>query len=47
MPRSKTAGSHFGAPGSETLFGPPDRMMPTGRRARIFSAGASGAQISE
>ena len=27
---SKTAGSHRGAPGSDTLFGPPDRMMPTG-----------------
>ena len=47
MPTSKTAGSHFGAPGSDTLFGPPERMMPTGLRARIFSAGVSGGQISE
>ncbi len=44
---SKIAASHFGAPGSDTLFGPPDRMMPMGFRARIFSAGASGGQISE
>ncbi len=28
MPMSNSAGSHFGAPGSDTLFGPPDRMMP-------------------
>ena len=27
---SNTPGSHFGAPASDTLFGPPDRMMPTG-----------------
>ena len=47
LPRSNTAGSHFGAPASDTLFGPPDRMMPTGLRARIFSAGVSGGQISE
>ena len=34
MPSSKTAGSHFGAPASDTLFGPPDRMMPAGCFAR-------------
>ena len=28
--RSKSVASHFGAPASDTLFGPPDRMMPTG-----------------
>ena len=47
VPRSKSAGSHFGAPGSDTLFGPPERMMPAGFRARIFAAGVSGGQISE
>jgi len=44
---ANTAGSHVGAPASATLFGPPDRMMPTGALARIFSAGVSGGQISE
>ena len=34
-------------PASETLFGPPDRMMPAGRCARIRSSGVSGGQISE
>ena len=29
----------FGAPLSETLLGPPDRMMPTGLRARSTSHG--------
>src|SRR5258708_332690 len=47
VPRSNRAGSHFGAAGSDTLFGPPDKMIPTGRRARICSAGVSGRQISE
>jgi hypothetical protein len=52
MPRtgvliSKTAESHLGALGSDTLLGPPDRMMPTGRRARISSAGVVGGRISE
>ena len=30
VPIPKIAGSHFGAPGSDTLLGPPDRMMPIG-----------------
>ena len=30
-PLSSTARSQRGAPSSDTLFGPPDRMMPTGR----------------
>ncbi len=33
-PASKTPASQCGAPASETLFGPPDRMMPTGARSR-------------
>ena len=28
VPSSNSAGSHVGAPASDTLFGPPDRMMP-------------------
>src|SRR5262245_48411452 len=46
-PTSKTAASHMGAPGSDTLFGPPERMMPAGRLAAIFAAATSGGQISE
>src|SRR4029079_8860934 len=46
-PMSYNAASHFGAPASDTLFGPPDRMMPMGLRARIFSIGASGGHTSE
>ena len=30
-----TPGSHFGAPLSDTLFGPPDRMTPAGCRAAM------------
>jgi hypothetical protein len=30
VPMPSSSGSLFGAPGSSTLFGPPDRMMPTG-----------------
>ncbi len=44
---SYTPGSHFGAPSSDTLLGPPDRMMPAGLRARIVSSGVSGAHTSE
>ena len=35
--RRRRAGSHFGAPASDTLFGPPDRMMPAGLPARESS----------
>ena len=47
LPISYTAGSHFGAPGSDTLLGPPDRMIPVGFLARIRSIGVSGAHTSE
>ena len=40
-------GSHFGAVASDTLFGPPERMIPAGFRARIFSIGVSGGHTSE
>ena len=35
-----------GAPASETLFGPPDRMMPTGCFARSSSTGVLNGRIS-
>jgi hypothetical protein len=35
-------GSQRGAPASDTLWGPPDRMIPAGARARIVSAGVAG-----
>ena len=40
-------GSVCGAPGSETLFGPPDRMMPAGLRRAISAADVVGGRISE
>ena len=46
-PIAYTPGSHFGAPASDTLFGPPDKMIPAGFLARIVSRGVSGAQTSE
>jgi len=35
------------APGSSTLVGPPDRMMPTGRRRSMSAIGVSNGRISE
>jgi hypothetical protein len=46
-PMSNNAGSQVGAPASDTLLGPPDKMIPAGARARIWSAGVSDDQISE
>ena len=43
----QSAGSHFGAVASDTLLGPPDRMMPAGLRARISAIGVSGGHTSE
>ncbi len=34
-------------PASETLFGPPDRMMPAGLRRAISAGGVSNGRISE
>ena len=45
MPNS--VGSHFGAPLSATLFGPPDKMIPIGLRLAIVDAGVSGGHTSE
>ena len=42
-----TPASQCGAPGSDTLFGPPDRMMPTGLRAADLASGVSNGRISE
>ena len=36
MPAANTPKSQCGAPASETLFGPPDRMTPTGARLAQF-----------
>ena len=44
VPRSRIAGSLVGAPGSETLFGPPERMIPAGRRRAISAGGRRGRQ---
>jgi hypothetical protein len=46
-PLSKRPVSHQGAPGAETLIGPPDRMIPAGAFARIFSFGVLNGTISE
>src|SRR5262245_32890727 len=44
---SSTPISHVGAPWSDTLFGPPDRMIPAGDWSRIFCTGVSGGHTSE
>ena len=36
-----------GAPGSDTLLGPPEKMIPTGFRRAISAAGVLGGRISE
>src|SRR5262245_20969198 len=41
MPRSSTAGSQCGAPGSKTLLGPPEKMIPLGRISATRAAGRS------
>ena len=46
-PTVKSAASHFGAPSSETLLGPPERMIPTGLRAAIAAAGVLNGRISQ
>src|SRR5260370_42584437 len=46
MPRSKIAGSARWAPGSYTLRGPPERMIPFGERRRISSAEMEAGTIS-
>src|SRR5258705_6872643 len=47
VPSSKSPGAHFGAPASETLLGPPERMIPTGFFSRILSSGVLNGTISE
>src|SRR4030095_12772511 len=47
MPRSNTAPSHFGAPSSDTLLGPPDRISPTGFFSRRLASGVLNGTISE
>src|SRR5947207_12046970 len=47
VPSSNSPGAHFGAPVSDTLFGPPERMIPTGFFSLIFSSGVLNGTISE
>src|SRR5215216_643335 len=47
VPRSKSSAAHFGAPASDTLFGPPERMIPTGFFALLLSRGVLNGTISE
>src|SRR4029077_17674180 len=47
VPRSNSSGAHFGAPASDTLLGPPDRMIPTGFFAPIVSMDVLNGTISE
>src|SRR5438309_11960877 len=47
VPSSNSSGAHFGAPASDTLFGPPERMIPTGVFSLIFSSGVLNGTISE
>ncbi len=46
-PTSTTAVSQRGASCSDTLFGPPERMMPAGRLARSVSSGVLKGTTSE
>src|SRR5437773_5020359 len=45
MPRSKMAGSHWGAPGSYTLAGPPEKIKPRGRSSATRAADRSWRTI--
>ena len=47
VPSSNSCGAHFGAPASDTLLGPPERMIPTGCFAVIVSTGVLNGTISE
>jgi hypothetical protein len=44
---SNTPSSQRGAPGSETLRGPPDKMIPAGRFSRIAPAGVVHGKTCE
>src|SRR5436190_6678892 len=47
VPSSNSSGAHFGAPASDTLLGPPERMIPTGLFCLIASSGVLNGTISE
>src|SRR6185436_10089045 len=47
VPRSNNSGAHLGAPASDTLFGPPERMIPTGFFALRVSSDVLNGTISE
>ena len=45
--RATLAGSMLGAPSTWTDFGPPEKLMPAGRRASISATGMVWGTISE
>src|SRR5712691_9492828 len=47
VPSSNNSGAHFGAPASDTLLGPPERMIPTGFFSLSVSSGVLKGTISE
>src|SRR5258705_3151724 len=47
VPRSNNSGAHLGAPASDALFGPPERMIPTGFLAVRVSSDVLNGTISE
>src|SRR2546423_14901085 len=47
VPTSKSSGAHFGAPTSDTLLGPPERMIPAGFFSLSCSSGVLNGTISE
>src|ERR1700752_1519689 len=47
IPRSKRAASHIGAPSSDTLLGPPERMSPMGFLSRNVDNDVLNGTISE
>src|SRR6476619_5433211 len=47
VPSSKSSGAHPGAPASDTPFGPPERMIPTGIFSLSVSSGMLNGTISE
>src|SRR5215208_766084 len=47
VPRLKSSAAHLGAPASDTLLGPPERMIPTGFFSLIVSSDVLNGTISE
>src|ERR1051325_1416313 len=47
VPSSNSSGAQRGAPASDTLLGPPERMIPTGFFSLMRSSGVLNGTISE